>query len=189
IYAGTDDGNGWVSTNNGSNWTNVSALLPDLWVTRVTCDPFDVMKAYVTFSGYRFDDDMVHVYMTADGGQSWLSIAGNLPDIPSSDIIPDPDLSSTFYVATDVGVFYTSDGGASWNLLGTGLPLAPVTDLTFYDSTRTLIAGTYGRSMYSLDLSELAVSVHPTENFASGFNVYPVPFNDFFYVDFSSATD
>src|SRR4030095_8340012 len=68
-------------------------------------------------------------------------------------------------------------------------PLAPVTDLTFYDSTRTLIAGTYGRSMYSLDLSELAVSVHPTQNFASDLNVYPVPFNDFFYVDFSSATD
>src|SRR4029453_12045190 len=28
IYAGTDDGNVWVSANNGGNWTNVSSTLP-----------------------------------------------------------------------------------------------------------------------------------------------------------------
>lgn len=186
IYAGTDDGNVWMTSNNGVNWTNVSSTLPDRWVTRVTCDPKDELKAYVTFSGYRFNDNMVHVYMTEDGGQSWESISGNLPDIPTNDILVDTSLNNTLYIATDVGVFYSSNMGNSWNVLGTGLPTVPVTDLTFHEPTKTLLAATYGRSMYSLDLNNLPTGNPNPVTAVFSLTIFPNPVQDMLNVDFIS---
>ena len=189
IYVGTDDGNVQVSTNNGSSWANVSSSLPDRWVTRVTCDPYNAMRAYVTFSGYRFYDNMVHVYMTNDQGQTWESIAGDLPDIPTSDIIVDPDFDSTLYIATDIGVFMSTNLGTNWTVLGIGLPLAPVTDIKLHEPTRTLIAATYGRSMHSLDLSELPTSSQTLSLIASSISVYPNPAQSVLKVEFNCTTD
>lgn len=52
------------------------------------------------------------------------------------------------YIGTDFGVFYTGNLGVAWEMLGTGLPIVPVDDLAFHTLTRTLVAGTHGRSMY-----------------------------------------
>jgi hypothetical protein len=187
IYAGTDDGNVWMTTNNGSNWTNVSATLPDRWVTRVTCDPDEVSRAYVTFSGYRFHDAMAHVYMTVNNGQTWESVSGNLPDVPCNDILIDPALDSTLYLATDAGVFVTSDLGSSWTVLGDELPITPITDLTFHQPTRILLAATYGRSMYSLDLSNFTATTEVQTLTLTEPIVYPNPATDILNIDFSLA--
>ncbi|MCY7409722.1 MAG: hypothetical protein LH473_05575, partial [Chitinophagales bacterium] len=132
IWAGTDDGNVWVTENNGTLWTKVSDALPDRWVTRVVCDLNDSHVAYVTFSGYKYYDNITHVYRTADLGQTWQSVSGNMPDVPANDLIIDPILDSTLYLATDAGVFYTSNLGNEWFVLGYDLPTVPVTDLTFH---------------------------------------------------------
>jgi len=153
VFAGTDDGNVWVTQDNGGNWTKVSDSLPHRWVTRVVCDPHEQNTAYVTVSGYRFADDITHVYRTTDLGQTWQSVSGNLPDVPANDLIVDPDLDSTLYLATDAGVFYTTNLGSTWYTLGYDLPSVTVTDLSFYQPSRKLVAATYGRSMYTVDLS------------------------------------
>jgi hypothetical protein len=70
------------------------------------------------FSGYRFNDNMVHVYMTENAGQSWQSISGNLPDVPVNDVLRDPVSDSLLYAATDVGVFISNDFGNNWTVLG-----------------------------------------------------------------------
>lgn len=152
IYAGTDDGNVQVTLNGGTNWTQIDAGLPDRWVTRVAVDPNDGMIAYATFSGYRWDEYLSHVFRTTDGGSSWQDIAGNLPAAPVNDIIVDPDLDSTLYVGSDVGVYVTNNLGSSWAYLGDPLPNVPVTDLVLHRGTRKLVAATYGRSMYTYDL-------------------------------------
>src|SRR5207249_3488160 len=53
IYAGTDDGRMWITRNTGTSWTEITAGLPNRWITRVVVDPTDVNTAYVTLSGYR----------------------------------------------------------------------------------------------------------------------------------------
>jgi photosystem II stability/assembly factor-like uncharacterized protein len=188
ILAGTDDGNVWVTQNNGGNWTNVSDSLPDRWVTRVVCDPNDQNTAYVTLSGYKFYDNMAHVYRTTDLGQTWQSISGNLPDIPCNDLIVDPDDDSTLYLATDAGVFYSTDLGDNWFVLGYDLPTVPITDLVFHEPTRKLVAATYGRSMYTLDLS---VFTNATSLAAAAFDVsvYPTLVDKEFTVDISSDVE
>jgi photosystem II stability/assembly factor-like uncharacterized protein len=152
IYAGTDDGNVWVTDDGGQDWYEIDAGLPDRWVTRVAVDPVDAMTAYVTLSGFRWDSPLSHVYVTHDGGRSWSDISDGLPEAPVNDIIIDPGSRDFLYVGTDVGVFRSTDGGQAWEDLNEGLPVVPVTDLTLHGPTRTLVASTYGRSMFSVTL-------------------------------------
>jgi hypothetical protein len=154
LYLGTDDGNVWVTTNAGQTYTRLDASLPDLWVTRVAVDPTSDAVAYVTFSGFRVDQPLPHVFRTANRGATWTDISGDLPDAPVNDIAVDPRSASTLYVATDVGVFATHNLGASWTPLGTGLPEGlVVTDIKVLPGPpATLYAGTYGRSTHSIEL-------------------------------------
>lgn len=151
--AGTDDANVWITTNAGANWTKVDAALPERWITRVAFDPANDAIEYVTVSGFRWNEPQPHVFRTTNYGANWADISGNLPEAPVNDVIVDPQSSSTLYVATDFGVYRSVDTGGSWEALGSGLPNVVVMDLRLHQPTRTLIAGTYGRSMWTYDLN------------------------------------
>jgi photosystem II stability/assembly factor-like uncharacterized protein len=155
IWAGCDDGNVQVTTNGGGTWTDVSSGLPVRWITRVAADPVSASRAYVTVSGFRWHEYLPHVLMTNNYGATWTDITNNLPQAPCNDIIVDPTNNNFLYVATDMGVYYSINQGGTWQSAGTGLPLVPVTDLVLHNGTRTLIAATYGRGMFTLDLDQL----------------------------------
>jgi photosystem II stability/assembly factor-like uncharacterized protein len=154
LYIGTDDGNVWVTRNAGSTYTRIDAALPDLWVTRVAVDPSNDAIAYATFSGFRVDNPLPHVFRTTDFGTTWTDISSDLPDAPVNEIEIDPTQGSTLYVGTDVGVFVTHDTGGTWAPLGTGMPDGSlIADLKILPgSPPTLLAATFGRSIYSLAL-------------------------------------
>jgi len=153
IYVGTDDANVWVSNNGGNTWSDITLGLPMRYVSRVAVDPNDASIAYVTFSGYKLNDYLPHIFRTTNYGVSWQDISGNLPEGPINDIIPDPLYSSFLYIATDFGVFSTSNLGTSWQFLGDSIPLVPIFDLTLHNPSRILVAATYGRSIYKYDLN------------------------------------
>ena len=179
IYVGTDDSNVWVTQNGGVlSWTNVSATLPNRWVTRVAVDQTDPTIAYATFSGLRWNENIGHVYRTENAGASWTDITGNLPDAPINALAVDPDLPSVLYAGSDVGCFYTKNLGADWEILGTGLPAAPVYDIKIHQPTRTLVAGTHGRSMHSIDLDETTGTPEDAEEVGSVVSLsnHPNPF-------------
>lgn len=155
IWAGSDDGRVHVSDDRGNNWTDVSAGLPQRWITSVRGDPFDQQTGYVTVSGFRWAEPLPHVFRTTDLGATWVPIAGNLPGAPANDIVIDPDYPTRYFVATDVGVYETLNNGASWNMLGADLPRVVVTSLALEPTNRRLIAGTYGRSFFGYDLEDL----------------------------------
>jgi photosystem II stability/assembly factor-like uncharacterized protein len=168
IWAGSDDGNVHVTTNGGTSWNEVDAALPVRYVTRVVADPFDTATGYVTLSGYALDEFLPHVFRTDDHGATWTDLSGNLPAAPVNDLVVDPESASRFYVATDVGVYVTNDLGASWAKLGSGLPLAVVVDLELHAATRTLVAGTHGRSSFTLDLAAAVDAPEVAATTASG---------------------
>jgi len=159
LLAGADDGRVSISLNGGGSWTNVSAPLPDRWVTRVAFDPTNHLVAYVTFSGFKLDEPMAHLYRTANGGTSWSDISSNLPPVPLNDVIADPENPNVLYVGSDTGVYWSANLGVSWQPLGSGLPATPIHDLHLHDGARILVAGTHGRSMYTFDLDQVTVGV------------------------------
>jgi hypothetical protein len=157
VYAGSDGNNVNVTTNalsgTGAIWTNRSAGLPGRTVTHMAVDPKASTTAYVTLSGFNAGGGTPgHVFKTINGGTNWTDISGDLPDTPANDLVIDPDLANTIYLATDVGVFGSADGGAHWSKLGTGLPNVSVLGLAFHHASRTLRAATHGRSMWDLVL-------------------------------------
>lgn len=184
IYVGTDDGNVWVTSNGGQDWTKISENLPKRWVTRVVADLNDANTAYVCLSGFRHFENMAHIYKTTDKGQSWTSMSGNLPDVPVNDLIPDPANASSFFIATDAGIFATYDAGQSWEVFGSGLPNVPVLDLRFHAPTRTLAAATYGRAMYKIQ-APMPTDVQETA-LVSGMNVAPNPVQSSFRLSFEN---
>ncbi len=160
IYVGTDDGNVWNTTTPAIGWNNLSANLPDRWITCVQTDPYDKAVAYVTLSGYRWDSYLPHVYRTADNGVTWTDISGNLPDLPVTSIQIDPIIRNTYYISTDGGVFITRNGGQTWEIYGQGLPHIVVNELYLHNPTRMLTAATFGRSMYTIPLPSSTSTVN-----------------------------
>ena len=175
LWVGTDDGNVWVTSDGGGNWTKVSASLPKRWVTRVVAGfPYE-NYALVCLSGYRHFDDMAHIYQTTNRGQTWQSVSGNLPDLPVNDLVLDPaDPFNVWYIATDAGVFVTLNGGSTWQPANEGLPKVPVTDLTVHRPTRTIVAATYGRSMFKATMPWFS-STHSPQTIEN-VRVAPKPF-------------
>ena len=151
IFAGTDDGRVWFTTNLGANWTRVTDPdVPGTWVTRVVVDPLNAEVAYATFSGFRSGGDLPYVLKTTDGGANWASIVADLPQAPVNDIVV---VGSNLFVATDVGVFVSENGGTNWVAAGADLPNVPVTDVEYRAASNSLYAATFGRGIYALPLA------------------------------------
>jgi photosystem II stability/assembly factor-like uncharacterized protein len=158
LYAGTDDGNLWYAHAAAGavgigDWTQASDPdLPDAYVTRVEVDQAEPKNAYVTYSGFRGGDTAAYVLRTADGGENWDNITGDLPKAPVNDINV---VGDKLVVATDFGVFATKDGGAHWYRVGRDLPLLPVYELRTHTGSQALFAATFGRGVYKIGLAAL----------------------------------
>ncbi|NND72441.1 MAG: T9SS type A sorting domain-containing protein [Rhodothermales bacterium] len=178
IYAGTDDGKVWTTQDYGDIWTDVTAGLPRRWVTRVAVSETDPQTAYVTFSGLKWRDPQPHIFRTRNAGATWEDISSDLPDLPINALALDAFMEDIIYVGTDIGAFVTEDGGLSWSVLGDGLPAVPVYDLKYVKSTMDILAGTHGRSMYRLDVTQLSTAIdnNPVP-LAGEVSVYPNPFS------------
>jgi len=100
-------------------------------------------------SGYRNGDPSAHVFLTTNGGTSWVDISGGLPDAPVNDLALDPRNPAVLYAASDVGVF-ARDATGTWAPVGTGLPLVPIADLSAVASgtATVLTAATFGLGFY-----------------------------------------
>ncbi|MDP3909269.1 MAG: hypothetical protein Q8Q14_02670 [Gemmatimonadales bacterium] len=162
LMAGTDDGNVWLTRNDGGNWENVTGRFPGVppntYVSRIEPSRFDSATFYVTFDGHRTNDLTPYVYVTTDFGRSFRSIAGNLPR-GGPDFVhvirEDPVNRDLLFVGTDVGLYVSRNRGGSWQKFMTNLPTVPVHDLKIHPRDRELIAGTHGRSIWIVDIAPL----------------------------------
>ena len=154
IYTGARSGAVYTTVNGGANWREISGNLPVRAVTHITVDPIDPATVYVTYAGFASAGEAFggHIYKSTDGGGTWTDLTNNLPNLPLDDLVVDPDLPGTLYLATDLGVMVSIDGGASWTTLGSGLARTAVTSLVLHRPSRTLRAATHGRGVYDYAL-------------------------------------
>jgi hypothetical protein len=155
IYVGTDDGNIQLTRNDGETWKIISHTLPEKWVSRVRASRHEPNTVYATFTGYRDDDFQTYIYMSADAGESWRSISGNLPAEPVNVIIEDPRNPDILYVGTDLSAYVSLNRGKKWISLSNHLPTCAVYDLVIQERELDLVAGTHGRSIFVLDIEAI----------------------------------
>jgi photosystem II stability/assembly factor-like uncharacterized protein len=151
IYAGTDTGLVWKTSDAGATWQRMQGL-PTRWVNMIIADPDNADHAYIAFSGFRQGDDAANVWETNDGGASWHNISQNMPNGPVEMIEYDPK-GNVLFAATDVGVFDHKDGDTSWYKISVGMPQVPVLDVKLSGDGKYLFAATFGRSVWKLPLS------------------------------------
>jgi photosystem II stability/assembly factor-like uncharacterized protein len=150
MYVGNTNGKIWKSTDAGSSWEEKSEGLPNGRNTNdIIFHPTDPNTVYACFSAYINES----VLKTTDGGDTWVSISGNLPGIPTNALEINPGNPDYLFVGTDFGVYSTVDGGETWEILGEGMPKVVVVDLELHPGTGTLYAATHGRSNYALTVT------------------------------------
>jgi photosystem II stability/assembly factor-like uncharacterized protein len=162
LWAGTDDGRVHVSKNDGKDWTEVTAKIPQLekdggWITRVECSHHAEGTAYVSVDRHRNDDLKPYMFKTTDHGATWQSIAGDLPKEGNIHVVRESLVNpNLLFAGTEFGLYGTLDGGKRWHHMKTGLPPAVlVHDLVIHPRERDLVVGTHGRSIYVIDIAPL----------------------------------
>jgi photosystem II stability/assembly factor-like uncharacterized protein len=158
LYAGTDDGNLWVTRDGGNTWNNVVAkvgLPGPRWVATIEASRFAEGRAYVVFDAHRSDDDEPYVYVTEDFGATWKSLRANLPTGSTRVLredIKNPDL---LFLGTEFAAWVSVDRGKSWNKLNNNLPTVAIHEFALPTGASELVAATHGRSMWVLDIAPL----------------------------------
>jgi photosystem II stability/assembly factor-like uncharacterized protein len=122
--------------------------LPARQVQRILIDRNNFNHVTVAFTGFVANN----LWETRDGGASWASITGNLPQAPIFTVVRHANNANWLYVGTSVGIFTTENGGATWSASNDGPANVRVRELFFY-SSNTLVAATYGRGMYKATIA------------------------------------
>ena len=157
LYVGTDDGLLHVSEDDGSNWRSMEVgSLPNVpataFVNHVYADMHDSEAAYAVLDNHKFGDFSPYVLKSTDRGNSWTSIANNLPDRELVwRIVQDHVDQDLLFLAAEFGIFFSVDGGMEWIRLKGDAPTISFRDITIQQRENDLVAASFGRGFYVLD--------------------------------------
>jgi len=152
LWAGTDDGLIWTTSDAGAHWNNVTPpeLKPFWKVFNMDAGHFDAQTAYAAVNTLRLDDMNPHLFRTHDGGKTWKQINNGIPGgAATSTIREDPKRKGLLYAGSETQVYVSFDDGDHWQSLRLNMPASSVRDLQVKDDD--LLAGTHGRGFLILD--------------------------------------
>src|SRR5919197_147195 len=154
LYVGTDDGLVHVSEDAGGHWRKIDHLpgLPsDAYIARIRASQHDVATVYVADENHQNGDFKPYLLKSTDGGRSWKSITGDLPERGSVYAIAedhvDPNL---LFAGTEFAAYLSKDGGQHWIKIA-GVPTIAVREIAIQKRENDLVLGTFGRGIYIVD--------------------------------------
>ncbi|MDN4165950.1 glycosyl hydrolase [Cytophagales bacterium LB-30] len=155
LYAGSDDGNVYVTRNDGGAWELISKNLPaDLWVSSIHPSNHAKGEVYVSLTGYRNDHFAPYIYKSTDYGQTWQSIVGDLPYEAVNVVIQDPVEPSLLYCGTDHGTYVSFNSGKNWDLI-TAIPNVASYEMLVHPRENELVVATHGRGVFIVDVKPM----------------------------------
>src|SRR5262249_53060747 len=121
-------------------------------VSRLLASPHDVNVVYASFDNHKNGDFKPYLLKSTNGGQSWTSIASNLPaNGPVLAIAEDFVNPNLLFAGTEFGLFFSLNGGGTWTQLKGNMPTIPVRDILIHKQMNDLVVATFGRGFYILD--------------------------------------
>lgn len=155
LYAGTDDGLIHVTTDGGGTWNkkdNFPGIPAMTYVNMILTSQHDEGTVYAVFNNHKKGDFKPYILKSTNKGDSWVSVAGDLPERGSVyAIAEDHENPNLLFAGTEFGVFFTINGGKNWIQLSAGLPTIAVRDIAIQTRENDLVLATFGRGFYVLD--------------------------------------
>jgi hypothetical protein len=166
VFFGTGNGN-IVRVDNANTATPAATLINFFsgmsgYISCIDVEPGNDNHILVTFSNYGVNS----IWETTNGGTNWLSVEGNLPDMPVRWIIFNPNNNNQALIATELGVWSTNalDGSSTvWGASNNGLANVRVDMLQSRASDKLVIAATHGRGLYYTSAFSPATANFSTE--------------------------
>ena len=138
VYAGTQSGGVFKSTDGGTTWSAVNVGLTDLEVLSLATDPQSPATVY---AGTQSGD----VFKSTDGGTNWSGVNNGLTTFNVRSLAIDPQNPTTLYLCSDTtGIFKSTNGGANWYAVNAGLTSLDVMSLAIAPQN-TAIGATQAR--------------------------------------------
>ncbi|MEM9759362.1 MAG: glycosyl hydrolase [Pseudomonadota bacterium] len=155
LFVGTDDGLIQRTDNGGTTWQRTGAFpeVPErTFVSVVRTSRHNENIVYAAFNNHKNGDFKPYLLKSDDRGQSWRSIAADLPERGSVwAVVEDPEVPELLFAGTEFGLYFSRDGGAQWREVDEGLPPIPVRDIAIQARERDLVIATFGRGFWVLD--------------------------------------
>ena len=132
----------------------------------------------VTFSNY----GVASVWQTYNGGQQWINIEGNLPDMPIRWALYHPSNTRQALLATETGVWECVNLDHSpvvWFPVNTGMANVRVDMLQIRKSDNLVLAATHGRGLFTMTWD---VTAGMEERQPVAASVFPNPSNGLIHV-------
>ena len=101
-----------------------------------------------TFSNF----NLTSVWESTNGGTSFTSVEGDLPNMPVRWGIFDPNTANQAILATELGVWSTTllnGSSTDWNPTNSGLANTRVDMIEYRESDNLMVAGTHGRGVFT----------------------------------------
>ncbi len=159
IWAGTNDGKVWYTSDAGKNWVDVTRNITGLpeWgvVSKIEPSHHEAGTAYICVDFHLMDNREPWIYKTADFGKTWRKISDGLPKggplAYARVIAENPNKKGNLFVGTGNALYYSMDDGGRWKPLQAGLPHAPVSWIVVQKQAHDIVLSTYGRGLYIMD--------------------------------------
>jgi trimeric autotransporter adhesin len=155
VYFGTDggrvvrvDGANLATPSSNTNITGVS--MPSGYVSCVNVGTND-QNLMACYSNYGLDN----VWISSNGGTSWVAVDGNLPNVPVRWCMYHPGDNTKAIIATETGVWETTllNGASTVWTPSLNFPTVRTDMLAYRASDGTLAAATHGRGIFTTTLA------------------------------------
>jgi hypothetical protein len=168
--------------------TNIGS--PDFPSANISCVAIgsseDVLL--VTFSNYGVSS----VWLTTDGGETWIEKESNLPDMPVRWALFHPDNDEQALLATETGIWATNtlfEDQPEWSPANEGMANVRVDMLKIRAADDLVLAASHGRGLFTTEYDLDIYTGEKEQNMELGkLSVYPNPASEFLIVQVSENT-
>jgi hypothetical protein len=189
LFIGSNDGHLFRLDNAQSSPQSTEIGSEDFPIGSVSCIAIGASEdtLLVTFSNYGVSS----VWKTNDGGENWMEVEGNLPDMPVRWALLHPQNNNIAMIATELGIWVTYDlsaGEVSWSPQINGMANVRIDQLDMRENDLTVLAASHGRGLFTTVFDITDVGTKDIEEL-NGFEIYPNPSNGQFTIDLNMVSE